>query len=116
MISLENKFIQKCLSDLKSVDISFTLDDDETTIYNFYGESIGKRKLENVVFMKGDKIIKISNVIFFRRCGISCILETRNSTRKGEENFMKLHPINDAEFYEMQRQIIEYVLNFKEKE
>ena len=115
MISLENKFIQKCISDLKSDGISFSLDEEETTIYDFYGESIGKRKLENVVFTKGDIILKVSNTIFFRRCGISTILESR-SNKKGEENFAKLHPIIDSEFYEMQRQIIEYVLNFKEKD
>ena len=115
MISLENKFIQKCLSDLKLDGISFALDDDETTIYNFYGESVGKRKLENVVFTKEDRVLKISNMIFFRRSGISTILESR-SNKKGEENFTKLHPITDSEFYEMQRQIIEYVLNFKEKD
>ena len=39
-----------------------------------------------------------------------------NSTKKGEENFMKLHPITDAEFYEMQRQIIEYCFKPKPKE
>ena len=116
MITLENRFIQKCLSDLKLSGISFSLDQEETTIYNFYGESIGKRKLENVVFQKDDKIFKINNWIFFRRGGISCILETRNSTKKGEENFMKLHPITDAEFYEMQRQIIEYCFKPKPKE
>ena len=116
MITLENRFIQKCLSDLKLSGISFSLDQEETTIYNFYGESIGKRKLENVVFQKDDKIFKINNWIFFRRGGISCILETRNSTKKGEENFMKLHPITDAVFYEMQRQIIEYCFKPKPKE
>jgi len=111
MISIENKFIQKCISDLKSNGISFALDEEETIVYNFYGESIGKRKLENVVFTKGPRILKISNIIFFRRSGISTILEMKSSNKKGEENFVKLHPITDSEFYEMQRQMIEYVLN-----
>jgi len=115
MIDIQNKFLQKCLSDLKKVGISFEFDQDETDIYAFYGEYLGKRKLDNVVFRRGEHELKICNWIFFRKGGISCILESKKSNKKKEENYVKLHPIIDEEFYEIQKQMIEYAIDRKEK-
>lgn len=111
--TLENKALQKCISDLKSVDISFELDQEETDVYGVCGDFRGKRKLENVVFQKGNQVMKICNWIFFRHGGLCTIFETKKSNKKGEENFVKLHQITDEEFYEMQRQIIEYIFTPK---
>ena len=113
MINIENKFLQKCLTDLKNIGISFEFDQDETDVYAFYGEYLGRRKLDNVVFRRGEHELKICNWIFFRKGGISCIVEQK-SNKKKEENFVKLHPITDDEFYEMQKQMIEYVIDRKE--
>ena len=114
--TLENKSLQKCLSDLKSIGISFELDQEETDVYGVYGDFRGKRKLENVVFRKGNQVMKISNWIFFRNGGICTILETKKSNKKGEENFVKLHQIIDEEFYEMQHQMIEFIFTPKKEE
>lgn len=112
--TLENKFVKKCISDLENLGISFEIDQEETNIYDVYGKLIGRRKLENVVFRKGSSILKIWNYLFFRCGGICCIMESKKSNKKGEENYVNLHYITDDEFYEMKKQQIEYVLNKKE--
>jgi len=111
--TIENKAVQKCISDLKKIGIDFHLDQDETDVYGIYGDIKGKRKLENVIFTKNDKELKIANVIFFRHSGLSTVMESRAGKKKGEENFVVLHPINDEEFYLIQTAQIEYVLNLK---
>jgi len=106
MTNFENKSIQKLISDLASDGIIFSLDQEETNIIGFAGDVIGRRKLENVIFTQGEKVHKVCFDVFFRCSGISCILETK----KGEDNFVKLHPVTDAEFYEMEKQIILHCL------
>lgn len=114
MTNLGNKFVQKCISDLKSVGISFEIDKEEIDIFGVYGEFLYKRKLKNIIFQKGKSVLKVSNYLFFRGGGICCITETKNSNKKKEENFVKLHIVTDEEFYEMKKQQYEWVLNEKE--
>lgn len=114
MTTIDNKFVQKCISDLKSVGISFEIDQEEIDIFGVYGEFLYKRKLENVIFRKGKSELKVWNYLFFRGGGICCITETKNSNKKKEENFVKLHIVTDEEFYEMKKQQYEWVLNEKE--
>ena len=109
----ENKSVQKCIEELKKIGVNFELDQDETDVYNVDGEVIRRRKLENVVFTKENIKIKIAFEIFFRHSGLSTVMESRAGKKKNEQNFVTLHHITDEEFYLMQYQQIEYVLNLK---
>jgi hypothetical protein len=106
MTTIENKCIQKMIIDLKSIGIIFEFDQEETDIFDYDGKFKGKRKLENVVFQKANRVKKISNYQFFRHGGISCIFDSNKSGKKGEENNVKTIPVTDEMFYDMLKQTI----------
>jgi len=109
----DTKEFQDFISNLQKVGIYATPDQDEINVYGRYGEIIDTRKLENMVFKKGEKEIKVANTIIFHHHGISSIWESRNSTKKGEENYIKVRPITNKEYYQMQYDLIVYRLNLK---
>ena len=102
--NLQNKYVQKCISDLKSTGILFSLDEDETL--DIRTNKI--RKLENVVFQKGDEIHKICNESFFRHVGLICVFSKKSTKNKKEESFVTEVMVNDEMFYEMQLSLIEF--------
>jgi hypothetical protein len=97
MTTIENKYIQKLIFDLEVNGIEFFEDQEETDI-GVFGENIGKRKLDNVIFSKNDYEIKIYKGIFFREGGLSRILQMIKVEKKVE--IFKVVPITDDIFYE----------------
>lgn len=114
MTTIDNKSVQKLISDLQSIGITFELDQEETDIIGFYGEVKGVRKLENVVFRKGNIVKKICNYQFFREGGLSSILDSSKSAKKGEENYVKVVRVTDEMYYSMVKQSVE--MSFKSVE
>ena len=114
MTTIDSKPVQKLINDLDKENILFKLDDEETDVYGAYGDLLGRRKLENVIFYKNDIKLKIAFEIFFRQSGLSTIMELKPGNKKGEENFVKLHTISDDEFYLMQYYNIIDNINKKE--
>jgi len=96
--TIENKYIQKLISDLKINGIKFLEDQEETDIIGVFGENLGKRKLDNVIFEKNNFQIKIYRGIFFREGGLSSILQMVKVEKKVE--IFKVVPITDDVFYE----------------
>jgi len=100
----ESKCVVDFIEELKSYDINFKLDDQETKDHN------GIRKLENVIFEKNDKTFKISNDIFFRINGLVSILKSKKSDKQKAE-YYEIFDITDKIFYEMMKQIILKIMN-----
>lgn len=96
--TLENKYVQKLISDLKIKGIKFLEDQEEVDIIGLDNDIIGKRKLDNVIFSKNDFEIKICKSIFFRESGLSSILQMIRVEKKVE--IFKVVPITDDVFYE----------------
>jgi len=109
----DTKEYQDFLTNLQKVGIYATPDQDETNMYGYDGEIIGTRKLDNMVFTKNDKSIKVANTIIFHHHGIASIWENMYSNKKGEENYVKVRPITNKEYYQMQFDLIVYRLNLK---
>lgn len=105
--TLDNQWVQKLINDLKAEGIQFSFDTDETDVYGIGGKFIKRRKLENVVFEKNGKKIKIYNGLFFRHGGLCEILD------KDQCGFYKTVPVTDAMFYAMHKEMIS--LRFKSK-
>lgn len=93
--TIENKALQGAISDLAAKGITFAPDDERVPVYDYRGDLIGARYLENVVFTKGKKQFKIFNLIFYRISGLSTI------TAKDKDNYVKLVPVTDQMFYQM---------------
>ena len=96
--TLENKFVKKFITDLRNEGIIFSLDQEEVDIIGFYGDIIGRRKLDNVVFEKNGQIYKIYNGIFFREGGLSQIHQMVKVEKNVE--IFKPVPVTDDIFYE----------------
>ena len=104
--TLENKYVQQLIADLAKEKILFSLDQEETVDHN------GKRKLQNVVFERGNRKLKIYNGIFFREGGICCVLvKAPTKSKKEKDSFVKIMDITDEMFYQLQKQTILEVFN-----
>lgn len=79
---------EKFQSKLKDNGIKFYLDPER--------RKDGKR-LENYVFEKGDKVVKVIEPIIRRECGQSHIFVPTGSSKRGED--FKMIPLTDSEFY-----------------
>jgi len=101
MTTIENKFVQKLIDELSIEGIRFSFDQEEVDIIGFEGEILGKRKLENVIFEKDGKQLKIYNGIFFRWGGLSHIFQEVKKENKAV-------PVTDEIFYQMQKASISY--------
>ncbi len=112
--NIDSKPVQKLINDLEKEGIKFKFDDEETDVYGAYGDYKGKRKLDNVVFTKNNIVLKITNRLFFRYSGISTVMESNAGKKKGEKNYVKLHPISDDEFYLMEYYNITQHIKIKE--
>jgi hypothetical protein len=104
--TLENKWVKKLISDLELENIFYFKDDEEVNVFDFNGKIIGKRNLDNIVFKKDSKKIKIHNDIFFRKSGMCATIE-----KNKDDDFYREIPITDEFFYELQKSIILYCLN-----
>lgn len=111
---INNVYVQNLISNLKKVGINFEFDQQETDVHGVYGEHMGKRRLENVIFTKGKYTLHIWEYIFFRNGGICQITEMKKSNKKSEQNYVSLHIITDEEFYQMKFQQIIHTFNVKE--
>ena len=101
--TLENKWVKKLISDLELEGIFFFQDEDSVDIFDFDGRVIGKRFLDNVVFEKNGKKIKLYNSLFFRENGMCSTIE-----KNKDDDFYREVPITDEFFYELQKSIILY--------
>jgi hypothetical protein len=109
MTTLENKWIQKLIADLATEGIMFYEDPEEIDIVDCENKILGHRKLQNVIFEKNGKKVKIYNGVFFREDGLSCIPEKVKA--KGEKNDLyQATPVSDEFFYEMEKSMIRYSL------
>lgn len=109
MLNNDNIFVQKLISDLKDLDIIFTETDPETTfIKNFNGKNISIRNLDNVIFQKDNKILKIYKGLFYRESGLCAAYEISSKTT------CKPIIISDEIFYDLQKTIIINTLNLSE--
>ena len=101
MNTIENKVIQKLIADLSINGIIFSEDQEEVNVYNIEGNIIGNRKLDNVVFQKGNITHKIYNDVFYRKGGLCTIL-----VKNDKNEFFREMIVNDEMFYQMQKSII----------
>lgn len=100
-----NKTIETLISNLSTQGIIFSIDTEKVPIYNYDGEVTGERELENVIFSKGERKVKISNRIFFRESGLSRVLGTVSS----KDNTVKVIVVTDDMFYNSYKDyLIEY--------
>lgn len=111
--TIQNKSVQKLISDLQSIGITFEFDQQEVDIIGVGGEILGKRRLENVIFRRGNSELKIAEYLFFRHGGLCAIYDSTKSGKKGEENYVRIIPVTDDMFYSMERQSIERTLKIK---
>lgn len=111
--TIQNKSVQKLISDLQSIGITFEFDQQEVDIIGVGGEILGKRRLENVIFRRGNSELKIAEYLFFRHGGLCTIYDSTKSGKKGEENYVRIIPVTDDMFYSMERQSIERTLKMK---
>ena len=111
--TIQNKSVQKLISDLQSIGITFEFDQQEVDIIGVGGEILGKRRLQNVIFRRGNSELKIAEYLFFRHGGLCAIHDSTKSGKKGEENYVRKIPVTDDMFYSMERQSIERTLKIK---
>ena len=104
---LNNKNVQKLITDLEKEGISFSFDTDTTSTYKW--KKHGERKLlDNVVFERDGKKIKIYYDLFFRITGLCKIFKENE-----KDNTFEWITVTDEMFYEAQRQFILYRFNLK---
>jgi hypothetical protein len=103
--TIENKAIQRIISELAIQGITFEFDSDRTNVTDYYGNITGTRPLENVVFRKGDKSAKICFETFFRISGLSTIID-----RKKDDTYTTMR-VTDDMFYNMIRDSM--IIRFK---
>ena len=105
MTTKDNPAVQKMIADLFAQGVTFLPDPERVPVYGLYGELLGARFLDNVLFIKGDKVIKIADHMFYRHSGISVIFD------KNKDDSIKLVPVTDQMFYQMIKESVLLRLN-----
>jgi hypothetical protein len=108
----ENPVIQKTITDLLAQGITFEPDSERVPVWGYNGRLLGARFLENVVFTKDERSIKIANRIFFRESGLSTIYATSKDS-SNKDNTVKTVTVTDVMFYQMMKESVIITLNRK---
>lgn len=104
---LNNKWVQKLISDLEKDGILFSFDTDTTPVY-MWKKHLDKKVLNNVVFERNGKKVKICNSLFFRESGLCKIIKENE-----KDSIFEWITVTDEMFYEAQKQLILYRFNIK---